>query len=568
MLASVLWGMQYLVPDHYPVWTSFYSEVFGFSALFVLTFSVWISCEKMAISKEILMCAAVLLLMVFLQKLSNVIRFPFQFWLFFVYFDCFLIALIVGFNCKKMFEKFKDEIVFFEICLLISGFLSSVIVLTQWGNIDTSKFPCLFRYKNDAVIGNLAQPNQMAAYLLMVCGLIFIRIKETKFPKVLLACLFVMTLAVGALGSKAALLGIVCQLFYVLWIFRKNETYDRIFVMRWYMPWAFFSIVLPFAMKYARVHWVGMIDGRLNPETIGTRIVIFKQMWAGLMTRPWTGFGALGGLQAQAVGALTVPGGERSYYAHNLIVDMFVDFGIPVGAIFATLFFLWLIKKINNGANFKSMFLVIPLLVYSMTEYPYAYVYFLAPAGVLIGYMEGKKWGVEKDGVVNMGCRWANFPRNFFVFLLMAGVIVAGGVAREYKVVENNYRYVSMARYPGLPNIFRYMDIKYLFLVDYGKYYDIMRKQDDATTRDKGNDICAYSKGFVEMFFVYRCAQFYYMSGNASDGDLEMLRIRNWYGNLNYRLAKKEMTYWLGNNYNSVRAHMPDELPLKNHKSK
>jgi hypothetical protein len=119
--------------------------------------------------------------------------------------------------------------------------------------------------------------------------------------------------------------------------------------------------------------------------------------------------------------------------AHNLLLDLVLWNGIPLGlAVFAGLL-LWLrtcqVRSKTEPARLLLLAIAI-LVVHAMFEYPLTYAYFLLPFGLLAGAL-GQRVNLA---VVLQPRRWLTLT------LLVCGLLGAGMTVRDYFRVEHSYR--------------------------------------------------------------------------------------------------------------------------------
>jgi hypothetical protein len=121
------------------------------------------------------------------------------------------------------------------------------------------------------------------------------------------------------------------------------------------------------------------------------RLHIYQQLVWAVFDRPWTGYGWMQTAYAQSVAAEYVFGGVETDYAHNLILDFLVWFGIPMGILLLLTFFAVAIYNWRRSEiHYKMAYVMFaPLVVHSQLEFPFAYAFFLLPAGALLGYLGG-----------------------------------------------------------------------------------------------------------------------------------------------------------------------------------
>jgi hypothetical protein len=76
---------------------------------------------------------------------------------------------------------------------------------------------------------------------------------------------------------------------------------------------------------------------------------------------------------------------------HNVVIDLMVWNGVPVGLLAALGFAAWYVRAWRRAASAATVLLLLALgtlLIHSMLELPHGYALFLLPAGLMIGMAE------------------------------------------------------------------------------------------------------------------------------------------------------------------------------------
>jgi len=124
----------------------------------------------------------------------------------------------------------------------------------------------------------------------------------------------------------------------------------------------------------------------------GTRLKHWSAMFKAALDRPLTGYGWQQVSVAQIEHAAENPAvGENIEHSHNLVLDLIVWNGFPVGLALVALLGWWLLRHVGLARKPNHRWAVIALLgllLHALLEYPLEYAYFLVPAGVLIGTLD------------------------------------------------------------------------------------------------------------------------------------------------------------------------------------
>jgi hypothetical protein len=161
---------------------------------------------------------------------------------------------------------------------------------------------------------------------------------------------------------------------------------------------------------------VASLDDRLKP---GTRTLHWQLVMNAISRRPLEGWGWQQVTAAQsALAPEHMATGEVIAYSHNLLLDLLLWNGVPLGALVAIGLGLWFLSSWRSAGSPSHVALMLALsilLLHSMLEMPHGYAVFLLPAGLMIGAVEAMR---------HTGLPWrraARVPRGV-VALVLAGL--------------------------------------------------------------------------------------------------------------------------------------------------
>lgn len=155
--------------------------------------------------------------------------------------------------------------------------------------------------------------------------------------------------------------------------------------------WASMYAVFLVAMPQINV-WLGR-QTQLRPlrsiSNLELRLDVWLHLWEAVWSRPWLGFGWMQTSFAQFAPNpydMVVAGTHR--HAHNLLMDLLVFAGIPLGLTLCAVLVMWTIHVIRRMAQPSHLWMflfVVALGVHALLEYPLYYAYFLLPFGLMVG---------------------------------------------------------------------------------------------------------------------------------------------------------------------------------------
>lgn len=265
--------------------------------------------------------------------------------------------------------------------------------------------------------GNLGQPNLVATLILtaMLCSLYFQL--EGKLHWSLHACV----LALGALGlafaaSRAAFLALL--LLFVFSALRRD----------WRALASFFGAAV--VILLARTWSVGPSRALVGTEVSSGRFDLWRIVLDGLGQSPWWGYGAMNTRLAQFAATDTHIFTQNSAIgsSHNLFLDFLVWFGIPLGLLVGVLFIRVILNFFRSTKKSSMAYLLVPLLVHSLLEYPLHNASFLFLFVFIIKIAEPVKYQEKQNNI---------FPYMFlFLSLILGGVVVYDYIRLAYNYNE------------------------------------------------------------------------------------------------------------------------------------
>jgi hypothetical protein len=193
----------------------------------------------------------------------------------------------------------------------------------------------------------------------------------------------------------------------------------------WWMWPTFFSM-----------YWMLGGDGIANSFSAvsgNLRFLLWEQIWSSLLNQPWLGWG-WGQLPAALNSVATEYEISAPFtYSHNIIFDILVGFGLPLG-IGLTGFLGWSALgaafRVKDAVSVAAIGMMLPTLIHSMLEFPYAYAYFFVPVLLLAGCVAQACNEIEVRII----------PRSILAVQMLAIFVVGFYVAVEYVLIEEDFR--------------------------------------------------------------------------------------------------------------------------------
>jgi O-antigen ligase len=430
-LGWVLFGLSWLLPNHYRPWVNFHSEVMAFGALAALMMGMLLTRPAAVRWPSVAGWILVAAILPWLQWVLGISLFAGDALLNSYYLLAWATAIFLGYHLTS--AKDAGSVLAMMHLLWIAALLSAMIGLTQWLNL--AEVLGIYATQTDAgdrAMGNLAQPNQLATLLLMgmvAYGYIF---EQGVIGRLGFAMgISFMTAVLVLTQSRAGMIGVLAiTLFFLM---KRSHLLSRLnakLVLAWALLFIAATALLPHASQALLIS-----GGRITLTTTSDRILIWLQTLEGIRQAPWSGYGWNQTSSAQMVGALAYPGDITFSYAHNVLLDIVAWNGIPLGFLLIGLGFYWFCTRIYRVVGLEASYAMgclLPFTIHSLVEFPFAYAYFLLVAGLMMGIVEASM-GASNGWQINR--RWSGSA-------LAVWVVVGGYMTYEYLLIEEDFRIV------------------------------------------------------------------------------------------------------------------------------
>jgi hypothetical protein len=170
----------------------------------------------------------------------------------------------------------------------------------------------------------------------------------------------------------------------------------------------------------------------------GPRPLFYSTMADAISRQPWFGYGWEQGLVAQITVIDDHPAGGRLMgNSHNLVLDLLVWNGVPLGLLITGLLAWWGVRHARACRDATSLFLLTAIggvTVHAMLEYPLSYAYFLLPIGLMVGALDA----------ISPGRCWFGLPRAATVLAAGAATALIALVTADYLKIETNTEVLRM----------------------------------------------------------------------------------------------------------------------------
>lgn len=421
--------MSWLIPNHFPPWLGFHSD--ALAALVLLIISVVITFKAKINLKWHIFPIIVLFLIfvVFFQFFFGLINQPGVAWINAIYLFGLLVALLVGSLWEESATMECADFLFWTVVLGASASLG--IQIYQWLELDFLN-QWILQTGKSRYYANMAQPNQLGSLFfwgILGCGWIYVRGKVNAFVAIGLAAGFFFGLALTE-SRTGWLNGVLVAAALVAWRKLPNK---KLMPQAVLMLLAFYWIcVLAVPSLNA---WSGRMEVPLEVRSLMDqgRLSIWSMLIKAALLNPWAGYGWGQVSHAQfEPGVVQLKIAASLQQSHNLILDLILWNGLPVGIILFIFLVWWtvrILRSINTIEQLLMVFFIAAIFVHAMLEFPLQYAYFLLPVGLMVGALNAN---------MNLRVFWSMPKWMLWIFISMA-ILIISIIVKDYLKVENSF---------------------------------------------------------------------------------------------------------------------------------
>ena len=387
ILLALCFAAPWLIPVHSDPWTTLYSEVIAGLAVSVL--AVWVillhstRLEFDALSVGFALAAMIPLL----QALGGLFAFPGEAPIVSVYLLGFAVAVATARWCEVERPGRLPDALFCG--LVVAALASTALALAQWLQLDWGPLlaPVAVGTRSMA---NVGQANELSTLLVWgLVGLWWSNSRRSIGGAVTFLAAAALLLGVASTQSRTGWLGVGLLLVFGILSPRplKTTRYRAAFVA---LGVWFLALVLGWTEATATIG-AGGAEGLDSRLTSGRRPEIWALMIDGISHRPWFGYGWNQGRLVQVTELPNYAHVKISIqHAHNLVLDLMVWNGVPLGLALAAFLGAWFWWQLRSTATESQALLLLGLAVFVMhcfLELPHCKAFFLAPAALMMGLL-------------------------------------------------------------------------------------------------------------------------------------------------------------------------------------
>lgn len=430
--------LSWLAPNHYLPWLSFHNEAPMFAALLIFAAALLCRSSEARMPRTALVLLVLPLFLIVAQLLAEVILSAGSALVSSLFMGGVLIAWWLGASAMLAARNRDKVIICFASAIILAAALSGFLAVLQWLHLETElNIYAVERGPGTRPAANLAQPNLLATLLVMgVVSIALLRQRNClRFWQAVVLLVF-LSFALVMTESRAGLLSALCVGTFCM--FRS-----RLLGLRggWRVVVFWWAMLLVLWAAWGPLNEALLLQSprELTAGVDNVRLVLWTQMLSAIAQSPWWGYGWNQTVVAQKFGVAAAPGSWSTDYAHNIALDVLTWVGLPLGLAYLGMLAWWIARcawRIKNQTELLLFCAVLPVLVHSLVEFPFAYAFFLFPVACVLGALHA----VQSPGSFRTSPPGLSWRRVLIGSALLAYALVCGRVFFEYLAAEEDMR--------------------------------------------------------------------------------------------------------------------------------
>ena len=430
-------ALSWILPNHALPWRSFHKDLW--ILMWLICASIWIlfaSEDPLVLTKSSLVIITSSLIPIFQYKFNLIATFGQA-----VISSGYVLACGTAlFIAQQPLQKNNYYLVH---CLFIGIGVACVLCFSiqtaQWLSIYDDNLLTIIGFfilpiaNGDRPSANLLQPNLLAT--LFIWGVIagFWGYLHKVFHHILLIP-YLMCISFG-LALTQSRIGIV-ELFVltaVMWFWRKHLPGKKCFYVCVALTCQ--TVLLYFFLPTLSTH-LNNLDTSRNYASLfqdNVRITAYQIFFDAIWQRPWFGYGMSNLNNAYLELASTQIDQSLNFnHSHNLVLDLTLWLGVPLGTLFIGGFIYWLRLAITSVADVRQATLlaaVVSFAMHTIVELPHQYAIYLVPLFIFVG-------SIKTCDINKSTCK---ITRNVALFVTASLAVVILTTARDYLRYEEYY---------------------------------------------------------------------------------------------------------------------------------
>jgi len=384
---AMLSALPWLLPLHAPPWPMFWSEALMAALLLpVAAWAVWRAGGRVRIDALTAGCAAVALLPL-LQAWAGRLLIPGEAPLASLYLGAFALTLLVARQAQEQAPGRLVDALFAG--LAAAALASTGLALYQRLGLDVLGLLVAPSPERDRAVANIGQPNNLATLLLWGLVAVGWGVRRGSIGAAVAWCASAFLLVgVVLCQSRTAWLGLALLACVALFC-RPLAGPSRRARLAFVASLALWCLAVV-AVASGWGGWAGEGTVRTLDQQVaaGTRPTLWRMALTAIAAEPWAGWGWNQGVTVHVAYAERFPIPEIMQFAHNVVLDLLLWNGVPLGLLILAGLGAWGWRQWRGPQDAERALLLTALalfLLHASLELPHAYLYFLLPAAVMMG---------------------------------------------------------------------------------------------------------------------------------------------------------------------------------------
>lgn len=443
-LASILISFAWLSPFHTYPWVTFSSELASFGA--ALAVGGLLLKQNVKIPRPQILMLGITLIPLCQWAFGLILDFSTAF-LCFSYIFVFWLMIVAGHNLSLQAEQRERIMLGLSYLLLSISFISAIMAMIQWLNLE-AYLDAVMKLRGNRPYANFGQPNNLASFLIMgLMGGLYLYEKRRLTLWLLITTSLVTLFAITLTQSRTS--WVVCIFLFFYWIFKQYKNSPRFNFPRLLLWIGLYFVIATYLLPVLTQLLSSSIDTGVTQtasivQRAGSgheRLGMWVQILHAIAERPWFGYGWNQTSIAvfESIDFNTVQVWFNS--AHNVLLDILVWNGVPLGLLiigYMSLWLFWLNKNAKDTVSIIAILMVVAILIHAMLEFPQRYAYFLLPMGFLLGLIQAQTPALK--GIV--------VHKNVIRCIWLVAIVVLLLMWRDYKLFQENSRLVFKKQQP------------------------------------------------------------------------------------------------------------------------
>ncbi|WP_168383691.1 PglL family O-oligosaccharyltransferase [Acinetobacter indicus] len=446
LLIVILLGFAWLTPNHIFPWVTSHSEFSIFFALLLLFAYTVKNNRAIYLYKK----NTIFLLISFIpiiQAFFDKVFFWGDAYISSLYIFGFIIALTIGNSLGKEDSSREKSFLIFSYIVIGTVLILILLQLCQWFSLNINTIYIAEMPPNGRPFANFGQPNTLATFLIF--GIFSVLFLYERYKIGVFVCVLVISIILFGIVLTQSRTPWVFAIFFLIWWFWKakksNLRIKTNGIFLGYAIYIFLLYLMPFISDYLLLSFSTV---QQRATTGFQRLDMWQQMLIAIKNEPWLGYGWQQVSVAQVENTQFYPNTGWTEHSHNIILDLLIWNGIPLGFLIIFLIAWWLSQFIDlahNAENFLFLSLTGALLVHGMLEYPLEYAFLLLPVGFLLGLIQVSSVNYEVNNSFKYS--FVAVPKCLNIVILILFVTIYTLVFTEYRIIEKD---AQQARYEAL----------------------------------------------------------------------------------------------------------------------